>query len=198
MSNKKSSIRPLREYKNKGKQIKTSKISFGLLVILLVITIAFGGTLACKKNEAEAPEEVQTPKPTAEKVVEEEIEVDSETLDAIVPKSAGDVVYKNYSTPEFSNEITIENFLKKEPVWYMVGLAENSRKTSLIDEEEANFRLEDFEDTAYTVVFYPDGKLKIYADIIGIPGVDESKYEIVDNTHCVQEPDEEGAGWIDI
>ena len=48
---------------------------------------------------------------------------------------------------------------------------------------------------AYTVVFYPDGKLVIHGDIYGVTGQEESTYKVVDTHYCDQTSNGEGEGF---
>jgi hypothetical protein len=184
---------------NRNKRIKSNKLFLYLVIIFLVATLVLGGALACKNENSNAIE--------TEQITEEKEDIKNKSLDnteklieeqvvfEVKPKKAGEVEYENFVAPEFNNEIPIEQFLKKDPVWYMVGLAENSQKADLLDEDDADFKLEDFKRMAYTVAFYEDGTLKIFGDISGAEIEEEGKYEIIDVSYCDQTPDEEGSGF---
>ena len=129
----------------------------------------------------------------AEYAVYEKIE---ETSDALIfeqvtkdfePAKHGTIEYKEYPTPTFEKNKTIYEVFDIQPVWVMVGIADNGSKVK-IPGEQSEFTLDDFKDMAYTVMFYQNGDLIIYGDVAGIIGSQEGTYTIEDTYYCDQAP----------
>ena len=125
---------------------------------------------------------------TVDAVIFEQVTVDFE------PAKAGSITYQQFDSPVIEDSKPIYEVLDSKPVWVLIGLADNPNKVEVPD-EETDFKLSDFDNMSYTVVFYRDGRLVIHGDIYGVTGKEESTYKVIDTHYCDQTPDGDGAGF---